>query len=366
MKLEELTLREKIGQMFMVGMPGTEIDDITRQLITKYKIGGVILYRKNILSLEHFVHLLNSLRELNKNNKVPLIIGIDQEGGRVNRMPSKIDNLVNAKQIASVGGADLCYKSGKVLGKMLKEFNINMNFAPVLDIGGFRDSHPLGNRCLGENAEEVSKNGIALMDGIKYNNVISTIKHFPGHGASRIDSHIFMPTVYKSVKRLKNEDMLPFINAIKSGADSIMVGHLLIADVNSIYPASLSERVITKILRKDLGYNGLVITDDLSMKGITLLFGITHASMKAISAGADMVMINKEHKSKIRIMENLLKVCKKNNRFTSARINESVKRILDLKEKYGVEDKCITEYDIERINEEVEEINSMVRKNRDN
>lgn len=360
MKLEELTLREKIGQMFMVGMPGTEIDDITKTLITKYKIGGVILYRKNILSLEHFVYLLNSLRELNKGNKVPLIIGIDQEGGRVNRMPSKITNLVNAKQIASVGGEDLCYKSGKVLGEMLKEFNINMNFALVLDIGGFRDSHPLGNRCLGEDAEEVSKNGIALMNGIKYYNVISTIKHFPGHGASRIDSHLFMPTVYKSVKRLKKEDMLPFIKAIKSGADSIMVGHLLIADVNSIYPASLSERVITKILRKDLGYNGLIITDDLSMKAITLLFGITHASIKAIAAGADMVMINKEHKSKIRIMENLFKICKKNSKFTHSRINESVKRVLEIKGKYNVEDKVITECDITSINENVEEINNLV------
>lgn len=360
MKLEELTLREKIGQMFMVGMPGTEIDDITKTLITKYKIGGVILYRKNILSLEHFVYLLNSLRELNKENKVPLIIGIDQEGGRVNRMPSKITNLVNAKQIASVGGEDLCYKSGKVLGEMLKEFNINMNFAPVLDIGGFRDSHPLGNRCLGEDAEEVSKNGIALMNGIKYYNVISTIKHFPGHGASRIDSHLFMPTVYKSVKRLKKEDMLPFIKAIKSGADSIMVGHLLIADVNSIYPASLSERVITKILRKDLGYDGLIITDDLSMKAITLLFGITHASIKAIAAGADMVMINKEHKSKIRIMENLFKICKKNSKFTHSRINESVKRVLEIKEKYNVEDKVITECDITSINENIEEINNLV------
>ena len=362
MKLEELTLEEKIGQMFMVGMPGTEIDDITKQLITKHKVGGVILYRKNILSLEHFIHLLNSLRELNKDNKVPLMIGIDQEGGRVNRMPTKIKNLANAKQIATIGGPDLCYKSGKVIGEMLKEFNINMNFAPVLDIGGFRDSHPLGNRCVGENAEEVSKNGIALMNGIKYNNVISTIKHFPGHGASRIDSHIFMPTVYKSIKRLKKEDMLPFMNAIKSGADSIMVGHLLVADLNSIYPASLSDRVINNLLRKDLGYKGLVITDDLSMRAITLLFGITHATIKAISSGADMVMINKEHKSKIRIINNLNKVAKKSKN-AMKRINESVQRILDIKEKYDIKDNIIHEYDIEKINEKVEEINTLAKQN---
>jgi len=362
MKLEELTLQEKIGQMFMIGMPGTEIDDITRELITKYKVGGVILYRKNILSLEHFIHLLNSLRELNKDNKVPLMIGIDQEGGRVNRMPNKLKNLVNAKQIANVGSADLCYKAGKVIGEMLKEFNINMNFAPVLDIGGFRDSHPLGNRCLGEKPEVVAKNGIAFMNGIKYNNVISTIKHFPGHGASRIDSHIFMPTIYKSVKKLKKEDMLPFTEAIKSGADSIMVGHLLVADINSIYPASLSDRVINNLLRKQLGYNGLVVTDDLSMRAITLIFGITHATAKAISSGADMVMINKEHKKKIRIISNLNKIASKNKNAVR-RIDESVSRILEIKERYNIQDKIIENYDINMINEKIEEINNIAKGN---
>ena len=362
MKLENLSLEEKIGQMFMVGMPGTEIDDITRELITKHKVGGVILYRKNILSLEHFIGLLNSLRELNKDNKVPLMIGIDQEGGRVNRMPSKINNLVNAKQIANVGGADLCYKSGKVIGEMLKDFNINMDFAPVLDIGGFRDSHPLGNRCLGEKPEIVAKNGIAFMDGIKYNNVIPTIKHFPGHGASRIDSHVFMPTIYKSVKRLSHEDMLPFTEAIKSGADSIMVGHLLVADLNSIYPASLSDRVITGLLRKQLGYKGLIITDDLSMRAITFMFGISHAAIKAISSGADMVMINKEHKKKIRIISNLNKIARRNKN-ANRRIDESVQRILDIKEKYNIQDKLIESYDIEKINEKIDEINNIAKGN---
>ena len=362
MKLENLSLEEKIGQMFMVGMPGTEIDDITRELITKHKVGGVILYRKNILSLEHFIGLLNSLRELNKGNKVPLMIGIDQEGGRVNRMPSKIKNLVNAKQIANIGGTDLCYKSGKVIGEMLKDFNINMDFAPVLDIGGFRDSHPLGNRCLGEKPEIVAKNGIAFMDGIKYNNVVPTIKHFPGHGASRIDSHVFMPTVYKSVKRLKKEDMLPFIEAIKSGADSIMVGHLLVADLNSIYPASLSDRVIAGLLRKDLGYNGLIITDDLSMRAITFMFGISHAAIKAISSGADMVMINKEHKKKIRIISNLNKIAKKNKNAVR-RIDESVQRILEMKEKYDIRDTLIESYDVEKINEKIDEVNNMAKGN---
>lgn len=358
MKLEELSIEEKIGQMFMVGMPGTEIDDITRKLITEHKVGGVILYRKNILSLEHFIGLLNSLRELNKGNKIPLMIGIDQEGGRVNRMPNKLKNLVNAKQIASVGSDDLCYKSGKVIGEMLSDFNINMNFAPVLDIGGFRDSHPLGNRCLGEKPEIVAKNGIALMNGIKYYNVIPTIKHFPGHGASRIDSHVFMPAVYKSVKRLKSEDMLPFIEAIKSGADSIMVGHLLVTDLNSIYPASLSDRVINNLLRKDLGYNGLIITDDLSMRAITLMFGITHAAIKAISSGADMVMINKEHKKKIHIINNLNKIARKNKN-AIRKIDESVQRILDIKEKYGINDSIIESYDVEKINLKIEEINNI-------
>ena len=357
-KANELTLEEKIGQMFIIGIPGTEVDHITRYLIKEGKVGGIILYRKNILSVEHLLNLLNSIRDLNRANKVPLFISIDQEGGRVNRMPQEILNVVSAKKVSKCGG-ELCYESGRVIGKMLRDFGINMDFAPVLDIGGFKDSHALGDRCVGSNAEEVAENGINIMKGIREEKVIPTMKHFPGHGASRADSHLFMPVIYKRVRRLKIEDMYPFIKAINEGAESIMVGHLLVADVNSIYPASLSDKVIKDILRRDLKYKGLVITDDLSMKGITLNFGITHPVVKAIKAGADIIMINKEHKNKKRVLQNVLRLANRNS-LKIEEINNSVQRILDIKEKYELSDKYITEYDIQDINDKINELNIKV------
>lgn len=363
MKAPDLSLEEKIGQMFLIGMPVPEIDDTTRYLIKEGKVGGIILYRRNIMNVEQLLNLLNSIRDLNKESKVPLFISIDEEGGRVNRMPPEITNLASAKKVSKCG-EDICYESGKIIGKMLREFGINMNFAPVLDIGGFRDNHALGDRCLGVDPDEVAKKGVMVMKGIQEEKVISTIKHFPGHGASKADSHAFMPVIYKRVRRLKIEDMFPFIKAINEGADSIMVGHLLVADVNSIYPSSLSDKVIKGILRRDLKYNGLIITDDLSMKGITLNFGTTHPVIKAIKVGADVIIMNKGTKNKIKAIKNVLKLVKK-GKISEERIDESVQRILDIKEKYELSDKYVTDYDIKGINKLVEDFNKKVQERKE-
>ena len=129
MDVKKLSLEEKIGQMFLIGIPGTEIDEITKLLISKYKIGGVILYRKNIVDENQLLNLVNELKKLNKKNKVPLFISIDEEGGRVNRMPESLINLKSAKKISKVGSVKLCYESGKVLAEQLKIFGINLNFA---------------------------------------------------------------------------------------------------------------------------------------------------------------------------------------------------------------------------------------------
>ncbi len=358
MNINELSMQEKIGQMIIIGIPGTEIDCLTKQLITQGKVGGVILYRKNIVSVEQLITLINGLKKLNENNKVPLFISVDQEGGRVNRMPAEIHNLRSAKKISNIG-KDLCYKSGCVIGKMLNDIGINMNFAPVLDIGSVRHNVHLGDRCLGLDAKTVSENGISVMKGLKDNDVLSVIKHFPGHGTGRIDSHIMSPIIYKNLNRLKHEDMLPFINAMNNGADAIMVGHLIVSRLNSIHPASLSKQVISNIIRKELKYDGLVITDDLSMKSIELMFGITRAAMRTIKAGTDIIMINKSHRNKTKII-NRIHTAVKRGFIKNERIDESVSRILKMKEKYKIKDDDITDFNINDINKLIDEINTQV------
>ncbi|MDD2627958.1 MAG: beta-N-acetylhexosaminidase [Clostridia bacterium] len=358
MDIKELSMQEKIGQMIIIGIPGAEIDCLTKQLITEGKVGGVILYRKNIVSVSQLLNLINGLKKLNEKNKVPLFISIDQEGGRVNRMPVEIHNLRSARKISNLG-KDFCYKSGYVIGKMLKEIGINMNFAPVLDIGSVRNNSHLGDRCVGLDAKTVSENGASIMKGLKDNNIISVIKHFPGHGTGRIDSHIMSPIIYKNLNKLKYEDMVPFIYSMNNGADAIMVGHLIVSSLNSIHPASLSKQVISNIVRKELKYDGLVITDDLSMKSVELMFGITRASIRAIKAGADIIMINKAHRNKIKIINRIYTAIKRGF-INNERIDESVSRILKIKEEYQIKDDYIEDFNVKDINKLIDEINSKV------
>lgn len=359
MNISNLTMEEKIGQLFLIGMPGPEVDPITKYLIVNSKIGGIILYRKNIVDENQLISLVNELKELNKNNAVPLFISVDEEGGRVNRMPKIVDNLISSKKISDKGGKDICYKSGQVLAEQLKLFGINLNFAPVLDIGGFEDNHAIGDRCYGFNAEEVSENGIATMKGIMDSGIISVVKHFPGHGASKRDSHIFIPVINKNLDVLEEEDLDPFKIAIAEGSECIMVGHLIISKLNYIYPASLSYKVITGILREKLGFKGLVITDDLSMRGINLVFGIKSSAIKAIKAGADIVMINKKHKSKVKIIGSINRLVAV-GKIDETIINEKVEKILELKTKYNINDNKVELGNIEEINRMTRKINEEV------
>ena len=208
--LNELSLEEKIGQLFIVGINGKNIDDNIKTLITKYKIGGVILYKKNYSSYGEMIKIVNELKEINSVNKIPLFISVDQEGGRVNRMPKEFKNIKAAKKIALSGDKEKLIKSGKIIGKMLHETGINMNFAPDMDIQNFADTNPIGDRCYGTTAEDVCKNAIPVMREMQKQKVISVIKHFPGHGSTDKDSHFFLPVINKEIEEIEHTHLVPF------------------------------------------------------------------------------------------------------------------------------------------------------------
>lgn len=268
--IEELSLEEKIGQMLIIGMDTNYITDRIKNMIQKYKIGGIILYRKNFKSYDSMVKLINELKELNKNNKIPMFIAIDQEGGRVNRMPKELKNLPAANKVANKKDIELVKNTAQITAKMLYESGFNMNFAPVMDIKRFSENHVVGDRAFGENKDDVSKYAIEYMKQLQQNNIISVIKHFPGHGATKKDSHFSLPIINKKISELQNDDMIPFKNAIDEGADAILIGHLVIKNVTGIYPASLSRKFIYKYLRKGYRYNKVIVTDDLKMRQLGL------------------------------------------------------------------------------------------------
>ena len=200
MEINELSIQEKIGQMIIIGIDTNYITDRIKTMITKYKIGGILLYRKNFDTYDKMLELIQQLKNLNKYNKIPLFIAIDQEGGRVNRLPKEIQNLPPANKIALQNDENLVKKAYTLTGQILKNSGFNLNFAPVLDIKNFSNGHAIGDRCFSDDKETVSKYGITAMHALQEQGVVSVIKHFPGHGSTTKDSHYFLPIINKKIK----------------------------------------------------------------------------------------------------------------------------------------------------------------------
>ena len=354
MNLSELSLKEKIGQMLIVGINGTEINDEIRELILTHKVGGIILYKKNYDSYENLIKLINDIKELNKANKLPLFITIDQEGGRVNRMPKEINNILNAYTLSKTKDLNLINNAAEITGKMLKDSGFNMNLSPVLDIKRFGDTHAIGNRCYGDTPEDVCKYGTSVMHTYQKEGIIPVIKHFPGHGASTKDSHITLPVIKNKKDELEHYDMKPFQHAIEQGAEVIMLGHLLVKNIDRIYVASLSRKMIIKYLRGKYRFRGLIMTDELNMFSIKFRYG-KNLIKKAFIAGNDLILTKDIHYN-ISKIENLVQ----NGKIKESRINRSIRRIIKIKEKYMITNEPVTGCNIEDINTSIDKLNGTI------
>ena len=354
--IDELTIQEKIGQMMIVGIDKNYITERTKRLILDYKIGGVILYKKNFSSYDELINIIKELKKLNSANKIPLFISIDQEGGRVNRLPKEILNLPAAYKLAKLKDVEVINKAAELTGSILKKTGFNLDFAPVLDIKRFEDGHAIGDRSYGETKEDVIKYGIPVMEELQKQGIISVVKHFPGHGGTKKDSHFMLPKITIPKEKLEKEDMEVFKTAIEHGADAILVGHLRVKKETGIYPASLSKKYIIKNLREKYNYKGLIISDDLKMRAVKLFFGPFLSIKKAFQAGNDIIIFrfNKlEEKIAIKKINKLVR----KNKIEESRIDESVKRILDTKQKYNLSDlEKIEVTNIKEINKQIDEI----------
>ncbi|MBQ3409132.1 MAG: glycoside hydrolase family 3 protein [Clostridia bacterium] len=353
--LKELTLNEKIGQMIMIGIDGNEINDRIKKLILNYKVGGVILYRKNFKTYMDMLKIIHDLKELNASNKVPLFIAIDQEGGRVNRMPPEIHNIKNALKLSRARNLNVIREAADITGTILEESGYNMKLSPVLDVLCKNTSEAIGNRCFGDNPEDVSEYGIQTMCQLQKHKIISVIKHFPGQGFAKFDSHYVLPRI----KQIDQKQIKPFVDAIEHGADAMMVGHMVIKRMNLFTPASLSKKVIKEI-RLKYNFKGLIMTDDLKMRAVRYLYGTKRSVKKAFLAGNDIILFRfkkaDEDKS-IRYIQRLVRIGK----ISEQRINQSVIRILDMKEKYEINDKKVVKgCNIEEINNRIDMVNSFV------
>lgn len=279
--LNKMTLDEKIGQMLLIGITNEQEAD---QFIKQEHVGGVILYGSNILHPDQTVKLINQLKNDNKTaaNPLPLMVSTDQEGGEVQRLPNEIHGIPSNGKIGKIDDPKFSYQIGQIIGKELKDFGFNVDFAPVFDITTLGKNSIIGSRSFGSNKKTVSRLGIATMHGIQSQQVISVVKHFPGYGAVRTDAHKVLPTVNESMSELMNVQWYPYENAIGNGAEAVMVTHMVIPSLDPRYPASMSHAVITGMLRKKLGYNGVVFTDDMTMGAIEKHFNINNAAVQLL------------------------------------------------------------------------------------
>ena len=354
--ISKMTLEEKIGQMFQVGFIGTKITSEISEMIKDYHIGGIIYFKRNIKSLEQIFNLSNELQILSASKRpgLPLLISTDQEGGMVSRLVGGTHfpgNMI----LGATRNVRLAKKDGQAIARQLKAVGINMDFAPVLDINNNPLNLVIGARSFGGDPLLVANLGVAFIKGMQAEGVITCAKHFPGHGDTAIDSHLDLPVIRHGKEHLEKVELYPFKQAIKVGVDSIMTAHIYFPalEPRKGVPATLSYNVLTGLLRRELGFAGLIISDCMEMKAITNSFGTIEGSVMSIEAGSDMILVSHSLDKQKAAIKAVVKAVKE-GRITEKRINQSVLRILKLKRKrIGLEGPPISDY--RKINKKIEE-----------
>jgi len=336
-----MTVDEKIGQLFIVSLSSfkadkavLEVNDEIKEAAEKYKVGGVILFAENIKTIPQTVKLIEDLQNV---SKIPLFVAVDEEGGKVSRITKSPEMHATVfpdnSLIGKTGNPDMASQVASAIAREISSLGFNMNFAPVADINTNPENPVVGTRAYGSDAGEVSLMVAAAVSGIQSHPVSAVLKHFPGHGDTSTDTHYGAASVSHTKERLFSTELLPFIAGIQEGADGVMTAHILTPEVpGEDVPATLKPEILKDILRNELGFDGLIITDALNMKAITNHYSPDEAAVKAFLAGADILLMPENLDAAIYG----LKKAYSDGLITAARLNESVERILRIKQKRGL------------------------------
>ncbi|MET3543865.1 beta-N-acetylhexosaminidase [Paenibacillus favisporus] len=335
MLVSDLTLEQKIGQMFICGFHAQEPDEQIRRLIEEYHVGGVIYFRRNIGEPEQVAAMSSSLQEMAaKQGKLPLWIAIDQEGGMVARIDHRrVSRIPGNMSLGATGNPDFTYRVSAISAQELHALGINMNFAPVLDVNNNPRNPVIGVRSFGEDPEQVAEHGSAAIRAYQEHGVSVAAKHFPGHGDTSVDSHLGLASVEHGMERLREVELKPFVRAIRDGVDVIMTAHVVFPAIEKeAVPATLSKAVLTGLLRDQLGYEGVIVTDCLEMHAIAKHFGVGEGAVLAVEAGADIVLVSHTLQDQIEAVEAVMAAVR-SGRIPESVIDAAVSRVLKLKEK---------------------------------
>lgn len=324
-------LEYQIGQMLMVGIGADELAPPERKALARHGFGGFILFGSNCRDLLQIHSLCNSLREAAGVD--PPFIAIDQEGGRVQRLPPPFSRFPAPRLIGASENPELAARAGRATAAELALVGINLDFAPVLDV----DSNPrnpiIGDRSFGVTPEQVTRIALPWMRGLRDGGIIPCGKHFPGHGGTDKDSHLTLPALDKPLADLRRTELPPFVQACSAGIEALMTAHVVFPALDGRLPATLSAAVVGGLLREQLGYRGVVFSDDLEMQAISGHFAIEEAALLAVGAGVDVLLCGHELANAIRVFEFLGRTARSYQAF-QARIAASHRRIRTLKGRF--------------------------------
>lgn len=339
--IADMTLEEKVAGLFVVTpeaitgvQTAVKAGDGTKEALEKYPVGGFIYFAKNIKSEEQLKEMISNT---NSYSKYPLFISVDEEGGKVSRLGGAnlgIENVGSMAEIGATNDASKAEEAGKTIGGYLAEYGFNVDFAPVGDVLT-KEGNPIGDRSFSSDAAVVSQMVSSFVNGMQSTGTSACVKHFPGHGNTEADSHDGMASTDKTIEEMRETEFLPFKAGIEQGVDFIMVGHITAPNViGDETPSNLSSMMVTEVLRNELGFNGIAITDAMNMKAITDKYAADEAAILAIQAGIDMILMPEDFE----VAYNGVLEAVKTGKLSEDRINESIGRIYRVKYKDALEE----------------------------
>lgn len=334
--IAEMTLREKVYQLFIVypsSITGirkvTQAGEKTREALENYPVGGLLYDKSNMVSQEQVRTMMETVQSY---ARIPLILTCDEEGGRVNRLMDTVGTTrVGPMYEYREEGPEGAERNAGTIAADLSACGFNMDLAPVADVWSNPDNTVIGDRAYSDDFEQAAELVAAAVRGFRENGVACTLKHFPGHGDTSGDSHNGSVYVYKTLEELRAQELIPFQAGIDAGADAVMMGHLIIADVED-EPALFSYRLVTELLREEMGFAGVVMSDSLQMKAMTKHYDSGEIAVKAVKAGVDVLLCPED----LEEAADALIAAVESDEITQERLEESVRRILTLKYKCGL------------------------------
>ncbi|MCS6924486.1 MAG: beta-N-acetylhexosaminidase [Candidatus Binatia bacterium] len=325
--------REHIGQLFMVGIPHPVLDHQTRSLLDDLRPGGIILLRRNYTNPDALSQLCAQLHSLDPQN--PPFIALDHEGGRVHRLAPPFTHFPPARLLGQAGSVALAYQVGFAMGCELRSVGVDINFAPVLDVLTNTGNTVIGDRAFAADPQQVAQLGCALARGLREAGVIPCGKHFPGHGATLVDSHEDLPRDERPKDEIERIDLFPFRCAIAEQLEMVMTAHVLYPALDPLFPATLSPVIIGGVLRHTLGFRGVVVSDDLEMGAIARHSTITQAALAALKAGADLLLLCHHAELALAAREACVEALQRGE-LSSHRLTAALERLSALKHQHRI------------------------------